>query len=99
MMDYTNQPFANNYEIPDEITEYQLISTERKDDWMAKWIWDKDNLTQNNVWMCFNKKVFLMTPYHHHLEKIGWKETDIVKVFWFVGLILSMMAITFGVWI
>ena len=24
---------------------------------MAKWIWDKDNLTENNVWMCFNKKV------------------------------------------
>ena len=40
-----------------------------------------------------------MTPYHHHLEKIGWKETDIVKVFWFVGLILSMSAIIFGVWL
>lgn len=47
----------------------------------------------------FHKKVFLMTPYHHHLEKIGWKETDIVKVFWFVGLILSMSAIIFGVWL
>ena len=47
----------------------------------------------------FHKKVFLMTPYHHHLEKIGWKETDIVKVFWFVGLILSMGAIIFGVWL
>ncbi len=47
----------------------------------------------------FHKKVFLMTPYHHHLEKIGWKETDIVKVFWFVGLVLSMSAIIFGVWL
>ena len=47
----------------------------------------------------FHKKVFLMTPYHHHLEKLGWKETDIVKVFWVVGLILSMSAIIFGVWI
>ena len=45
----------------------------------------------------FHKKVFLMTPYHHHLEKLGWKETDIVKVFWVVGLILSMVAIIFGV--
>ena len=47
----------------------------------------------------FHKKVFLMTPYHHHLEKLGWKETDIVKVFWVVGLILSMGAIIFGVWL
>ena len=71
MMDYTNQPFANNYEIPDEITEYQLISTERKDDWMAKWIWDKDNLTQNNVWMCFNKKVTLNNAPDQLIAKIS----------------------------
>lgn len=49
------------------------------------------------VW--FHRKVFLMTPFHHHLEKLGWDERDIVKLFWVIGLILSMMAITFGVWI
>ena len=59
MMDYTGQPFTNYYDVPDDIIEYQSISTKGKDDWMAKWIWDKDNLTQNNVWMCFNKKVNL----------------------------------------
>lgn len=47
----------------------------------------------------FRKKIFLMTPFHHHLEKLGWDERDIVKLFWVIGLILSMMAITFGVWI
>lgn len=47
----------------------------------------------------FRKKIFLMTPYHHHLEKLGWKETDIVKFLWVIGLILSMSAIIFGVWI
>lgn len=47
----------------------------------------------------FRKKIFLMTPYHHHLEKLGWSETDIVKVFWVVGLLLSMGAIVYGVWI
>lgn len=47
----------------------------------------------------FHKKVFLMTPYHHHLEKLGWKETDIVKLFWTIGLVLSMGAIIFGVWL
>ena len=45
-----------------------------------------------------NKKVFLMTPYHHHLEKLGWNERDIVVVFWCIGLLLSMAAIVFGVW-
>ena len=46
----------------------------------------------------FHKKVFLMTPFHHHLEKLGWKERDIVISFWCIGLILSMAAIVFGVW-
>jgi len=45
------------------------------------------------------KKIFLMTPLHHHFEKLGWEENDIVKSFWVVGLILSMIAIAFGVWI
>ena len=49
--------------------------------------------------MLRGKKIFLMTPLHHHFEKLGWKENDIVKTFWVVGLILSMAAIVFGVWI
>jgi phospho-N-acetylmuramoyl-pentapeptide-transferase len=47
----------------------------------------------------FGKRVFLMAPLHHHLEKMGWNERDIVKLFWVAGLILSMAAIAFGVWI
>lgn len=46
----------------------------------------------------FHKKVFLMTPFHHHLEKLGWNERDIVVLFLSIGLILSMAAIVFGVW-
>ena len=49
--------------------------------------------------VCFKRKVFLMTPFHHHLEKLGWHERDIVKVLWVVGLLLSMSAIIFGVWL
>lgn len=48
--------------------------------------------------LLFHKKVFLMTPFHHHLEKLGWKERDIVISFWCIGLVLSMAAILFGVW-
>lgn len=49
--------------------------------------------------MCFRRKVFLMAPLHHHFEKLGYSEGDIVKAFWTVGLILSMLAVGFGVWI
>ena len=47
----------------------------------------------------FNKRVFKMAPLHHHFEQLGWAETDIVRMFWVVGLVLSMVAIGFGVWI
>jgi len=46
-----------------------------------------------------HKKIFLMTPLHHHFEKLGWNENDIVKLFWIVGLVFAMAGIIFGVWI
>ena len=46
----------------------------------------------------FGKKIFLMTPLHHHFEKLGWEETDIVKMFLIVGFLLGMVAIYYGVW-
>ncbi|MBO5414506.1 MAG: phospho-N-acetylmuramoyl-pentapeptide-transferase [Bacilli bacterium] len=49
--------------------------------------------------MCFKKKIFLMAPLHHHFEKKGYDERDIVKAFWVVGFILATAAIGFGVWI
>lgn len=47
----------------------------------------------------FHKKVFLMAPLHHHFEQLGWPETDIIKLFYVVGLILAMIAIIYGVWL
>ncbi len=47
----------------------------------------------------FHKRLLLMSPLHHHFEKLGWKETDIVKLFWVCGLVLSMAGIIFGVWL
>ena len=46
----------------------------------------------------FNKKIFLMAPLHHHFEQLGWDENTIVKLFYVVGLLLAMAAITYGVW-
>ncbi|MDD3049322.1 MAG: phospho-N-acetylmuramoyl-pentapeptide-transferase [Bacilli bacterium] len=49
--------------------------------------------------MYTGKKVFLMTPLHHHFEKLGWDERDIVKMFWVIGIILAMLGVLFAVWI
>lgn len=39
------------------------------------------------------KRVFLMSPLHHHLEHKGWKETKVVIVFWLVTVVLSMIGL------
>jgi len=36
------------------------------------------------------KRVFLMAPIHHHFEKKGWAEPQIVIRFWIVSLILAL---------
>ena len=36
---------------------------------------------------CFKKKVFLMSPIHHHFEMLGWKETQIVTRFWIIHMV------------
>ena len=47
----------------------------------------------------FNKKVFKKAPLHHNFEELGWQEQDIIKLFWVVGFLLAMAAITYGVWL
>lgn len=49
--------------------------------------------------MYTGKKIFLMAPLHHHFEKLGWDERDIVKMFWVVGIILAMLGVLFAVWL
>ena len=43
------------------------------------------------------RKVFLMSPIHHHFEMLGWKETQIVLRFWIVHIVgmLVLMALLF----
>lgn len=45
------------------------------------------------------KKLFPMTPIHHTFEKLGWSETDIVRLFYVVGFILGAGAIVYTVWV
>jgi phospho-N-acetylmuramoyl-pentapeptide-transferase len=39
------------------------------------------------------KRVFRMSPIHHHFELGGWSEWKVVFVFWTVGLIASIIAL------
>ena len=38
------------------------------------------------------RRIFLMAPLHHHFEKSGWKETQVVVRFW----IITMLLVLFG---
>ena len=39
------------------------------------------------------KRIFLMSPIHHHFEKKGYSETQIVSMYAGITLILSLIAI------
>lgn len=39
------------------------------------------------------KRVFLMAPLHHHYEKQGWKETQVVIRFWIITIILVVIGL------
>ncbi|SDJ94278.1 phospho-N-acetylmuramoyl-pentapeptide-transferase [Aliiruegeria lutimaris] len=39
------------------------------------------------------KRVFLMAPIHHHFEKRGWAEPQIVIRFWIISLILGLIGL------
>ncbi|MFZ5710656.1 MAG: phospho-N-acetylmuramoyl-pentapeptide-transferase [Pseudomonadota bacterium] len=39
------------------------------------------------------KRVFLMAPIHHHFEKKGWSEPQIVIRFWIISLILALIGL------
>ncbi|MDM5156098.1 phospho-N-acetylmuramoyl-pentapeptide-transferase [Bacillus sp. DX1.1] len=44
------------------------------------------------------KRVFKMSPLHHHYELCGWSEWRVVVTFWSVGFLLAVLGIYIGVW-
>ena len=38
------------------------------------------------------KRIFRMTPIHHHFEKGGWSETRVVNVFTTVTVLMCLLA-------
>jgi phospho-N-acetylmuramoyl-pentapeptide-transferase len=45
------------------------------------------------------KRIFRMSPLHHHYELIGWSEWRVVVTFWTVGLLFAILGIYIEVWI
>ena len=40
------------------------------------------------------RRVFLMAPIHHHFEKKGWTEPQVVIRFWIISVILALAALS-----
>ncbi|HWE01513.1 MAG TPA: phospho-N-acetylmuramoyl-pentapeptide-transferase [Tepidisphaeraceae bacterium] len=39
------------------------------------------------------RRIFLVAPLHHHFQKKGWSETQVVVRFWLIGAMLAAMAL------
>ena len=39
------------------------------------------------------RRIFLMSPLHHHFQKKGYPESKIVTRFWIVGIILAVLTV------
>ncbi len=42
----------------------------------------------------FKRRVFKMSPLHHHFEMLGWPETKVTLRFWIVAVVLALLALT-----
>jgi phospho-N-acetylmuramoyl-pentapeptide-transferase len=39
------------------------------------------------------KRLFRMSPLHHHFELVGWKEPQIIIRFWIVAVIFALFTL------
>ena len=51
-------------------------------------------IIQVAVFKMTGKRVFLMAPIHHHFEKMGWTESQIVIRFWIIAVILALIGLS-----
>lgn len=40
------------------------------------------------------KRIFKVSPFHHHLQLSGWNESKIIIRFWIIGIILAFLTLT-----
>ena len=41
------------------------------------------------------RRIFRMTPIHHHFELGGWDEEKITLRFWIIGILAGLLGVTF----
>lgn len=51
-------------------------------------------LLQVTSWKLRRKRIFLMSPFHHHLQKLGWAESKIIVRMWIVSLLLALLGLS-----
>ena len=39
------------------------------------------------------RRIFLMSPLHHHYQKLGYHESKIVTRFWIIGIMLAVFSV------
>ena len=48
-------------------------------------------ITKNRTGL--GKRIFLMSPIHHHFQKLGYHESKIVSRLWIIGIFLALITI------
>lgn len=51
-------------------------------------------IVQVGYFKATGRRVFLMAPIHHHYEKKGWTESQIVIRFWIIAVILALIGLS-----
>jgi phospho-N-acetylmuramoyl-pentapeptide-transferase len=46
------------------------------------------------VYRIKKRRIFNMTPLHHHFELAGWKEPKIVVRFWIIAIVLFLISLS-----
>jgi phospho-N-acetylmuramoyl-pentapeptide-transferase len=51
-------------------------------------------IVQVGSYKLFHRRVFRMSPLHHHFEKCGWAESKIITRFWIVSILFALLGLS-----
>ena len=51
-------------------------------------------IVQVSAFKLFGKRIFLMAPIHHHFEKKGWAEPQVIVRFWIISVMLALASLS-----
>jgi phospho-N-acetylmuramoyl-pentapeptide-transferase len=43
--------------------------------------------------LILKRKIFLIAPFHHHLEALGWESSKVTSRMWLAGAVLSILGL------